>query len=86
MQQRNTIALTNSYLTAWAGPWGVSFATNITPDMETGIAEWEESTFHQALRTGEHQGQPNARAILLPMPWPTIGLATDKDLKSIWAS
>ena len=85
MQQRNAMALTNSDLTAWAGPWGVSFAANLTSDRETGLGEWEASTFIQALRTGKHQGQPNARGILPPMPWPTIGQATDEDLKAIWA-
>jgi mono/diheme cytochrome c family protein len=24
-------------LTGWAGPWGISFASNLTPDKETGI-------------------------------------------------
>ena len=85
MEQRHAAALTDSNLTAWAGPWGVSFSANLTPDMETGIAEWEESTFIQAMRTGKHQGQPIGRNILPPMPWPMIGQATDEDLKAIWA-
>lgn len=85
MQQRHAMALTEANLTAWAGPWGVSFATNLTPDMETGLGEWKESTFIQALRTGKHQGQPNARAILPPMPWQVIGQATEDDLRAIWA-
>ncbi|NIO11721.1 MAG: diheme cytochrome c-553 [Deltaproteobacteria bacterium] len=85
LSERHAMALTNFHLTAWAGPWGVSFAANLTPDKETGIAEWDEATFIQALRTGKHQGQPNGRAILPPMPWPFIGQATDEDLKAIWA-
>ena len=39
--------------TAWGGPWGVSFAINLTPDKETGIAEWREDHFIQAMRTGK---------------------------------
>ena len=26
--------------TAWAGPWGVSFTANLTPDDETGLGRW----------------------------------------------
>ena len=33
-----TIA-TNDMLTAWSGPWGVSFSTNLTPDRNTGTGE-----------------------------------------------
>jgi hypothetical protein len=85
MKQRNALALTNSMLTAWAGPWGVSFAFNLTPDKETGIAEWSEQNFIQALRTGKHQGQPNGRDILPPMPWEVYRLMTDDDLKAVYA-
>lgn len=85
MEQRNAMALTNSMLTAWAGPWGVSFAVNLTPDKETGIAEWSEENFIQALRTGKHQGQPNGRDILPPMPWEVYRFMTDDDLKAVLA-
>src|SRR5262245_28509624 len=85
LQHRNAIALTNPMLTAWAGPWGVSFAINLTPDSATGIAEWTEATFIQALRTGKHQGQPNGRDILPPMPWQDLQHASDRDLKALWA-
>jgi hypothetical protein len=72
-------------LTAWAGPWGVSFAINLTPDKETGIGEWTEATFIQAMRTGKHQGQPNARDILPPMPWFNLKDLKEEDFKAIWA-
>jgi len=85
IQERNAIALTNPMLTAWAGPWGVSFTANLTPDKETGLGEWTEQAFIQALRTGKHQGQPNGRDILPPMPWPGISQMTDSDLKAVWA-
>ncbi len=85
MKQRNALALTNSMLTAWAGPWGVSFAINLTPDKETGIAEWSEESFIQAMRTGKHQGQPNGRDILPPMPWEDFKAMTDDDLKAVFA-
>ena len=85
LQANNAIASTNTMLSAWAGPWGVSFAINLTSDKETGIGEWTEETFIQALRTGKHQGQPNGRDILPPMPWQNLKLMTDEDLKAVWA-
>lgn len=69
--------------TAWAGPWGVSFTANLTPDPETGLGKWTEQTFIQALRTGRHEGQ--GRPILPPMPVMMIGQATTEDLSSIFA-
>ena len=72
-ERKGVVAATNGALTAWAGPWGVSFASNLMPDKNTGIAEWSEAMFIQMARTGKHQGQPNGREILPPMP--CLGLA-----------
>ncbi len=83
LQPRQALALINPMLTAWAGPWGVSFATNLTPDQETGIGEWTEEAFIRAIRTGKHQGQPNGRDILPPMPWFNVKEMTDRDLSLI---
>jgi hypothetical protein len=69
MKQKNVAATGNELLTAWAGRWGVSFATNLTPDKKTGIAEWTEEMFIQMARIGKCQGEPNGRDILPPMPW-----------------
>ena len=69
-------------LTGWAGPWGVSFASNLTPDKETGIGAWTEKTFITTLRTGK---TPGGRPILPPMPWESIQQASDKDLKAMFA-
>lgn len=69
--------------TAFAGPWGVSFTANLTPDPETGLGKWTEQTFIQALRTGRHEGQ--GRPILPPMPYPMYREATDEDLSAIFA-
>jgi mono/diheme cytochrome c family protein len=75
--------LSNGHFTAWAGPWGVSFAANLTPDEVTGIGAWTEESFIKALRTGKHLGA--GRAILPPMPWQPIGECTDEDLSDIFA-
>jgi len=69
--------------TAYAGPWGVSFAANLTPDQETGLGLWDEETFVQALRSGRHAGA--GRPLLPPMPWPAYAQASDEDLAAIFA-
>jgi len=85
MKQRNSLAMVDPSFTAWSGPWGVSFTANLTPDKETGLGEWNEETFIQALRTGKHQGQPNGRDILPPMPWFNYKNLSDDDIKAVWA-
>ncbi len=69
--------------TAFAGPWGVSFTANLTPDAETGLGKWTEEMFIATMRTARHQGK--GRPILPPMPVKMIGKANDEDLKSIFA-
>jgi hypothetical protein len=69
--------------TAFAGPWGVSYSANLTPDQETGIGIWTEETFVKALRSGKHWGQ--GRPILPPMPWQSAAAMTDDDLKAVYA-
>ena len=69
--------------TAFAGPWGVSFTANLTPDAETGLGKWTEDMFIATMRTGRHQGK--GRPVLPPMPVQMIGKANDEDLKSIFA-
>jgi len=70
-------------LTAAAGPWGISYAANLTPDNDTGIGLWEEKHFIGALRNGKHMGE--GRPILPPMPWPMIGQMNDADMKAVFA-
>lgn len=75
--------LTNKELTAWAGPWGISFSANLTPDKETGIGNWKEEMFINAMRNGLHLGA--GRPILPPMPFMNLASLKDEDLKSIFA-
>jgi len=70
-------------MTAFSGPWGVSFAANLTPDTNTGLGIWTEEMFIKALRTGKHFG--TSRPILPPMPWPNFARMTDEDLKAVFA-
>jgi mono/diheme cytochrome c family protein len=69
--------------TAWAGPWGVSFASNLTPDPKTGIGNWTEDVFITTMRTGKHKGM--GRNILPPMPWEDFAQLSDEDLRAIFA-
>ena len=69
--------------TAFAGPWGVSYAANLTPDPETGIGKWREQDFVAAIRNGKHLGV--GRPIMPPMPWPAYKRMSDAELKAIFA-
>ena len=76
-------AVCTNDLTTWVGPWGVSFAANLTPDEATGLGSWTEDAFIQSMRTGKHMG--TGRDILPPMPWQSLAAATDQDLRAIFA-
>lgn len=69
--------------TAFAGPWGVSFTANLTPDKETGLGNWTEDMFIQAMRTGRHEGK--GRPILPPMPYFVVAQLNDEDISSLFA-
>ncbi len=69
--------------TAFAGPWGVSFTANLTPDPETGLGKWTEEMFIQTMKTGRHEGK--GRPVLPPMPWFVVANLTDADIKSLFA-
>jgi len=69
--------------TEWAGPWGISFTANLTPDQNTGLGIWTEDMFINAIRKGKHMA--TSRDILPPMPWRMQANLTDDDLKGIFA-
>jgi len=50
------MAMTNGHLTARAGPWGVSYAANLTPNKRTGLGGWTADQFIRTMRTGKHLG------------------------------
>ena len=70
-------------MTAFAGPWGISYAANLTPDQLTGLGIWTEDMFVRAIRDGKHWGQ--SRQVMPPMPWPAYRHATDEDLEAVFA-
>jgi mono/diheme cytochrome c family protein len=71
-------------ITAYIGPWGISYSANLTPDSTTGIGAWSEETFVKTIRTGKHLGQEGGRPILPPMPWQGVAQMTDEDLKAVY--
>lgn len=75
--------LVTNDLTAWLGPWGVTFASNLTPDEQTGIGLWTEELFIKTIRSGKHLGA--GRDILPPMPWYNLSKLSNDDLKAIFA-
>ena len=76
-------SMTDKHLAAWVGPWGISYASNITPDKATGIGTMTEEMFIKAIREGKYMGV--GRPLLPPMPWQNIGQMTDEDLKCVYA-
>ena len=70
-------------VTAFAGPWGNSFAANLTPDRDTGLgARYTEEAFLKTIRTGK---KPEGENLAPPMPWPVYRQMTDEDLKAVYA-
>jgi hypothetical protein len=68
---------------AAAGPWGISFAANLTPDV-TGIGTWTEEQFKKSLTKGKYKGLDNSRMILPPMPWTNYMNMKDEDVHAIF--
>ncbi len=77
-------ALCNHGLTGWVGPWGTSFAANLTPD-DTGIGNMTEEQFFKVMREGKYKGLDGSRPILPPMPWFVYKNLNDDDISSIYA-
>jgi len=75
-------ALATADLTAWTGPWGTSFAANLTPDA-SGLGSWTLADFEKTMRSGKHLG--GGRPILPPMPWFNMAALSDAELKALFA-
>ncbi len=71
-------------LTEWVGPWGTSYAANLTPH-ETGLGNWSEEQFFKALREGKFKGLDGSRTLLPPMPWEMFKHFSDDEIKAIFA-
>jgi len=69
--------------TAYAGPGGISFTANLTPDAETGIGKWTLRNFTETIRTGRHMGR--GRSVLPPMPVQVYRNWTDADFDAVYS-
>jgi nicotinate dehydrogenase subunit B len=63
-------------------PFGIIYATNITPDVETGIGAWSYPAFERAMREGIHR---NGRHLYPAFPYTHYARATDADLQALYA-
>lgn len=77
-------ALLNMDLTAAVGPWGTTFAANIT-SAESGIGNWTEEQFERALKKGLYKGLEGSRPLLPPMPWQNYVNMSKEDLSAVFA-
>jgi mono/diheme cytochrome c family protein len=64
----------------WAGPWGIAYAANLTPDSLTGLGRWSASEISKAIRTGN---RPDGRQLSAAMPWLNFSNLTDDDALAI---
>jgi mono/diheme cytochrome c family protein len=64
----------------WKGPWGISFARNLTPDKETGLGTWTKEQIITAFRSGR---RPDGRVLNPPMPWQNFASMTDGDADAV---
>ncbi len=78
------LVMFNEDLTSAAGPWGVSFAANLTSD-DTGLGNWSEAHFFKAIREGKFKGLDGSRSLLPPMPWQNLKQLTDEDIRAVFA-
>ena len=74
--------LYTSGMTAWGGPWGITYAANLTPDKETGIGNWSEENFMSVIKLGIHSSL--TRKMLPPMPWSEVSRLGDDELSAIF--
>lgn len=81
--KRNILMTMSPTGTAFAGPWGVSVAPNLTPDKETGIGNLTAEALIRSWRTNKHWKHP--RDIAPPMPAPMYASLSDDDIRALHA-
>jgi mono/diheme cytochrome c family protein len=67
---------------AFAMPIGTLYATNISPDRDTGIGNWTRADFHRALRDGVGK---NGRRLYPAMPYVSYRDISEGDVDAIYA-
>lgn len=76
--------LFNLSSTAAVGPWGISYAANISSDA-TGIGTWNYEQFLKAFKEGKYKGIDNQRMLLPPMPWQNFVQIKDEDSRALFS-
>ena len=63
-------------------PFGTIYATNITPDVETGIGAWSYPAFERAMRDGLHR---DGRQLYPAFPYTHFAKTSDADMQALYA-
>jgi hypothetical protein len=77
------LIITQSF-TSWTGPWGVTYAVNLTSDT-TGIGAWKEEQFVKCLKEKKWMGLDGTRPLMPPMSMMPATEMSDEELKAIFA-
>lgn len=83
MLEKGNLATIAPTATAFAGPFGLSVAGNLTPDRETGIGKKTADELVKSWRSGKHWKEN--RMVLPPMPMHAYKHLTSEDIKAIFA-
>jgi len=70
--------------TSWTGPWGTTYAVNLTSDA-SGIGGWKEEQFIKALHERKWMGLEGTRPLMPPMSMMPATRMNDDELKAIFA-
>ena len=70
--------------TSWTGPWGTTYAVNLTSDT-TGIGGWKEEQFVKSLHELKWMGLEGTRPLMPPMSMMPATRMSDEELKAIFA-
>ena len=80
---KKNLIITQTF-TSWTGPWGTTYAANLTSD-STGIGNWKEDQFVKCLREKKWMGLDNTRPLMPPMSMMPATEMSEDELKAIFA-
>jgi mono/diheme cytochrome c family protein len=83
MLEKGNMATISPTFTAFAGPFGTSYAVNLTPDKETGIGNMTQEQLIDSWRSGRHWKEN--RPVMPPMPIQAYASLTDDDIRALYA-
>ena len=80
---KKNLIITQTF-TSWTGPWGTTYAVNLTSD-STGIGNWKEEQFVKCLHEKKWMGLENTRPLMPPMSMMPVTEMSEDGLKAIFA-